>query len=75
MELIRKMKQNNVRPKRSIHVVFTPDEEIGGLTGFAPFIKTQEFKDLNVGVAIDEGVAKPTEEYYFYYAERLSWCK
>jgi hypothetical protein len=25
------------------------------LTGFAPFLETKEFKDLNVGLAFDEG--------------------
>lgn len=33
-----------------------PDEEIGGATGLAAFLKTQEFKDLNIGVALDEGI-------------------
>jgi aminoacylase len=38
------MKENSVRPKRSIHLTFVPDEEIGGLTGLAPFLDTPEFK-------------------------------
>ena len=49
------MKLNNQRPFRTIHVSYVPDEEIGGLTGFFPFIQTKEFKDLNVGLALDEG--------------------
>ena len=44
LELIRKMKQNNIRPDRTIHLTFVPDEEIGGLTGLAPFLDTPEFK-------------------------------
>lgn len=55
LELIRKMKQNNIRPERSIHLTFVPDEEIGGLTGLAPFLETDDFKGLNVGLAFDEG--------------------
>jgi aminoacylase len=55
IEAIRKMKLNNERPNRTIHVSYVPDEEIGGLTGFYPFIQTKEFKDLNVGLALDEG--------------------
>ena len=49
------MKQNNIRPERSIHLTFVPDEEIGGLTGLAPFLETDDFKGLNVGLAFDEG--------------------
>ena len=76
IEVIRRMKQNNIRPNRTIHLSYVPgrfifliylkffkfsinqcikDEEIGGLTGFAPFIETKEFAELNVGVALDEG--------------------
>lgn len=73
LELIRKMKERNVRPERTIHVTFVPDEEIGGATGFVPFMKTQEFKDMNVGVALDEGQASENEEISVYYGERLSW--
>jgi len=41
------MKENSVRPKRTIHLTFVPDEEIGGLTGLAPFLETPEFKVLH----------------------------
>ena len=50
------MKENSVRPSRTIALTFVPDEEIGGLTGLAPFLDTKEFKDLNVGLAFDEGM-------------------
>jgi aminoacylase len=32
-ELVRKMKENGIRPDRTIHLTFVPDEEIGGETG------------------------------------------
>jgi len=32
------------------------DEEIGGHKGMVMFIKTPEFKNLNVGFALDEGL-------------------
>jgi aminoacylase len=50
------MKENNIRPDRTIHITFVPDEEIGGLTGLSPFLETEEFKNLNVGLAFDEGI-------------------
>lgn len=73
LEVVRKMKLANVRPKRTIHLSFVPDEEIGGQTGIVPFLKTEEFKSLNVGVAFDEGQASPTEEFCVYYGERIVW--
>ena len=68
------MKANNVIPERSIHVTFVPDEEIGGMTGFAPFLDSKEFKELNVGFALDEGQASPNDTFCLYYTERLAWC-
>lgn len=67
------MKANNIRPERTIHLSFVPDEEIGGSTGFAPFIDSDEFKKLNVGFALDEGQASANEEFCLYFTERLHW--
>ena len=36
-------------------------------------IKTDFFKNLNIGFALDEGLANPGEEYMLYYSERLPW--
>lgn len=41
----------------------------------AKFIETDEFKNLNVGFALDEGIASPTETYPVFYAERAIWRK
>ena len=75
MELIRRLKENNIKLKRTIHLTFAPDEEIGGVLGVGAFIKTKEFADLNVGVCLDEGLANPTEEFSLFYGERVQWCK
>lgn len=32
------------------------DEEIGGELGMEKFVKTEEFKKMNVACAIDEGI-------------------
>jgi aminoacylase len=45
------------------------------ILGFAPFLETKEFQEMNVGVALDEGQASTGEEFSVYYGERLSWCK
>lgn len=37
------------------------------------FVKSDEFKTLNVGFSLDEGLASPTDEISLYYAERTVW--
>lgn len=49
------------------------DEEIGGQLGMALFVHTEDFRALNVGVALDEGIASPTDDYLLFYAERNIW--
>ena len=39
------------------------------------YVETEEFKALNVGFALDEGLANPTEKYTLFYGERGPWCK
>lgn len=39
------------------------------------FVPTADFKSLNVGFSLDEGIAGPTEEYPVFYAERSIWRK
>jgi len=41
----------------------------------AKFVTTSEFAELNVGFALDEGIATPHEVFDVYYCERTSWCK
>ena len=36
---------------------------------------TQIFKDLNIGFALDEGLANPTQAFTLFYGERMPWCK
>lgn len=71
---IRALKRDGVKQlKRTIHVMFVSDEEVGGYLGMAKFVTTDEFKALNVGFSLDEGIASPTEEFNLYYAERTIW--
>lgn len=55
-------------------ITFT-DEEIGGLLGMKLFVKSDEFKKLNVGCALDEGIANPDEGFQLFYGERSIWRK
>lgn len=54
---------------------FLIDEEIGGVDGMRKFVHTKEYEDLNVGFALDEGMASPNDEYALFYGERCIWRK
>ncbi|KAG7214002.1 hypothetical protein KM043_001372 [Ampulex compressa] len=73
LEAIRRLKLTGERFRRTIHVSFVPDEEIGGVLGMKDFVHTEDFKALNIGFAMDEGVASPTENFYMFYGERSIW--
>ena len=51
------------------------DEELGGVLGMALFCKSERFKQMNVGFALDEGLANPTEAVSVYYGERSAHCE
>jgi aminoacylase len=73
LETIRRMKLRGQQCQRTIHISFVPDEEIGGVLGMKEFVHTADFKALNVGFALDEGVACPQEHFYMFYGERSIW--
>lgn len=70
---IRALKKEGVTLRRTIHVVFVPDEETGGVAGMKVFVHADEFKALNVGFSLDEGLASVNEVFPVYYAERSIW--
>ncbi|XP_022177270.1 aminoacylase-1-like isoform X1 [Myzus persicae] len=73
LETIRRYKKNNLILDRTIHVSFMPDEEIGGILGMAHFVKTDEFRSLNIGFTLDEGLASIDDVIPLYYGERTIW--
>lgn len=73
LEAIRRFQVKGITFKRTIHLSFVPDEEVGGLDGMAKFVKTHEFKELNVGFALDEGIASENDTFLVFYAERAIW--
>lgn len=69
------MRQLRNQPRRrTIHLVFTPDEEIGSARGAALFANSDAFAALNVGVCLDEGCPSPHERVFVFNAERSAWC-
>lgn len=70
---IRNLKLSGYQPKRTIHVTFTPDEELGGFNGMAGFAVSNAFKAMNVGYALDEGGVASSNTVGVYYDERCPW--
>ncbi|CAG8469715.1 23288_t:CDS:2 [Cetraspora pellucida] len=73
LEAIRCLKDQDQQPCRTIHLSYVPDEEIGGKDGMEHFIETNDFKKLNVGFALDEGIANPNDALRVFYGERGVW--
>ncbi|KAL6506779.1 hypothetical protein OROHE_022216 [Orobanche hederae] len=73
LEAIRKLQTNGFRPLRTVYLSFVPDEEIGGHDGAVKFANSDIFKNMNVGIVLDEGLASPTENYRLFYGERCPW--
>jgi aminoacylase len=70
---LRFFKRNNVQFKRTIHAVFTPEEEVGSVEGMRDFVHSDAFKSLNAGFSLDEGIASQEEYFKVFFAERSIW--
>uniref|UniRef100_A0A8C7DMU2 N-acyl-aliphatic-L-amino acid amidohydrolase n=1 Tax=Oncorhynchus kisutch TaxID=8019 RepID=A0A8C7DMU2_ONCKI len=75
IQAIRRLKAEGRKCMRTIHLMFVPDEEVGGHKGMETFVKLPEFQKLNIGFALDEGLANPGEAFTVFYGERNPWCK
>jgi len=76
LESVRQLKDAGFKPLRTIHMSYVPDEELLGHYGMKLFVQTPEFKALNVGYALDEGLCDPSDTVAFYYGERVcQWIK
>jgi aminoacylase len=73
LEAIRQLRKSGVSLKRTLHLTFVPDEEIGGMDGMGFFVQSEHFKKLNAGFALDEGLANENDAFKVYYGERSPW--
>ncbi|XP_022814277.1 aminoacylase-1-like isoform X2 [Spodoptera litura] len=73
MEVLRKFKKDNITLERTIHVTVMPDEETGGKNGMQAFVKTKQFKALNIGFALDEGLTSSDDTLIATYIDRRPW--
>ncbi|KAJ1818498.1 adenylate cyclase, partial [Coemansia sp. RSA 2599] len=76
LEALRELRRQGKQLRRTVHAVFVPDEEIGGHDGMERYVDTPEFKRLNAGFALDEGMANPEPVLRVFYGERAPcWIK
>ena len=76
LEAVERLQADGFVPKRTIHLTFVPDEELGGVDGVSKFVLMDEFKALNVGCALDEGLANETDAMTVFYGERaVVWLR
>ncbi|XP_018606699.2 aminoacylase-1-like isoform X2 [Scleropages formosus] len=73
IEAVRRLRARGTTLPRTVHFLFVPDEEVGGHAGMEMFVKHPEFTKLNIGFALDEGLANPGESYTVFYGERNPW--
>ncbi|XP_075082678.1 uncharacterized protein LOC107768780 [Nicotiana tabacum] len=66
-------KDPDFKPIRNVHILYVPEEEVGGFDGMGKFVETKEFKELNVGFVMDEGQASTNDEFRVFYADRTPW--
>lgn len=59
---LKRLKDAGLRPDRSIHLAMLPHEEVGGFAGAGFFVASDEFKELNVGYVLDEGLPSGSTE-------------
>lgn len=72
---VRSLQKDQIKLKRTIHVTFVPDEEIFGADGTKAFVNSDDFRELNVGFLLDEGIASENEIFKVFYGERTCWRK
>lgn len=71
---IRALKRNGIKHlKRTIHVLFVPNEEINEHNGMRAFVTTNEFKALNAAFALDEGNSSEDNKIPVLDSERSAW--
>lgn len=61
------------RLKRTVYIVFVPDEEMGGERGMAGFVHTDAFKAMNVAFVLGEGGSALDTQLPADYAKKNQW--
>lgn len=71
---VRAIKKEGIQQfRRTFHITFVPDEEMGGALGMGAFVETAEFRALNIGYALDEGMPSFNNQFTVINDERCTW--
>lgn len=70
---IQRLKAAGKTLRRTVHLTYVPDEEIGGTDAMGKFAPSEAFTKLNAGLVLDEGIANPGNPYTVFYGERTPW--
>uniref|UniRef100_A0A146M4Z9 N-acyl-aliphatic-L-amino acid amidohydrolase n=2 Tax=Lygus hesperus TaxID=30085 RepID=A0A146M4Z9_LYGHE len=73
LEAVKRLRKQGFQPTRTVILSFLPEEEVGGVEGMREFAETEEFKKLNVGFSLDEGVPSNSDHFIIYNNERAKW--
>ncbi|KAG6459227.1 hypothetical protein O3G_MSEX011265 [Manduca sexta] len=72
-EALRRLKANGVTLLRDVYMTLMPDEELGAEKGMIPFLQSEEFAKLNVGVELDEGTSYDIPSIPLFYQDKVVW--
>jgi len=72
LEAVRNLKGWDFQPKRTVYLVYAPDEEVGGHDGAEKFSLSKVFPELNVGVVLDEGTLNIVSYLYLFNSKKCS---
>jgi aminoacylase len=71
---IKQLKASGFQFRRTVHLSFVPDEEIGGVDGMSKFVTSDEFSRLRIAFALDEGIVTPFDSILLFNGERSPCC-
>ncbi|XP_042212201.1 aminoacylase-1-like [Homarus americanus] len=70
LEALKRLKKAGHKFLRTIHLTFVPEEELGGTEGMGQLVKMDVFKNMNIGLALDEGYANTSDKMELFYGQR-----
>lgn len=73
IEAVLRLAAGGWSPRRTLALVYVPDEEVGGERGMKLLLAHELVRRLRPVVALDEGLASPDERFSVFYGERKIW--
>lgn len=70
VEACARLKARGHVPRRTVHILLVPDEEVGGSRGIKLLLGHERITRMNVGFVLDEGLASPGPRFSIFHGER-----